>query len=317
MKKLSTLLFVSQNPAEEQALFDWTLALAKQHQAQLLVLTVLPEVNAGLVGWVKNLLPSDIMAKQTEAVLQTLQPWALQANHAGVALRTRVEFGKLFYKAVQCALKEKVDWLVKQTDGENKNVSDHIFGSQDMHILRKCPCPVLLHKQAAGLPFRNVMASIDVDIEAEALKHNDLTQTILTIAQGVAQAESANLHIAHAWQAEAENLVRYWNSDMSEVDVVHFAEKIRQQHNAAVEYEIQACREAMPNLRVHLPKGRAADTIPALAKHHSIDLVVMGTLGRGGIPGLVIGNTAETVLEHLNCSVLALKPQGFVSPIIL
>ena len=222
MKKLSTLLFVSQNPAEEQALFDWTLALAQSQQAQLILFNVLPQVDAGLVGWVKNLLPADIMAKQTEAVLQAWQPWAMQANQAGVVISTRVEFGKLFYKTIQTVLKDQVDWVIKQTDKENKSLTEHIFGSQDMHLLRKCPCPVLLHKNGSSLPFQNIMASIDVDIEAESLTHNDLTQSILAFAQTLAQTENANLHIAHAWQAEAENLVRYWNSDISEVDVVKF-----------------------------------------------------------------------------------------------
>lgn len=317
MKKLSTLLFVSQNPAEEQALFDWTLALAQRQKAQLILLNVLPEVDAGLVGWVKNLLPADIKAKQTELALEAWQPWARQANQSGVVISTRVEFGKLFYKTIQMVLKDRVDWVIKQTETESKSLTEHIFASQDMHLLRKCPCPVLLHKNGRSLPFQNIMASIDVDIEAESITHNDLTQTILALAQTLAQTENANFHIAHAWQAEAEKLVRYWNSDLSEVDVMHFTEKVRQQHKTAVEYEIQACRDVLPNLQVHLAKGRAEEAIAELVQYHSIDLLVMGTVGRSGIPGLVIGNTAENLLEHVNCSVLAIKPRGFISPVIL
>ena len=41
----------------------------------------------------------------------------------------------------------------------------------------------------------------------------------------------------------------------------------------------------------------------------------MGTLARTGVAGLFIGNTAETILEQLTCSVLAIKPPGFVSPV--
>ena len=43
----------------------------------------------------------------------------------------------------------------------------------------------------------------------------------------------------------------------------------------------------------------------------------MGTVGRTGVAGLVVGNTAETILEQLQCSILALKPPGFVSPVSL
>ena len=48
-----------------------------------------------------------------------------------------------------------------------------------------------------------------------------------------------------------------------------------------------------------------------------IDLVVMGTVARSGIAGMLIGNTAERVLRKLPCSVLAVKPEGFTSPVRL
>lgn len=41
----------------------------------------------------------------------------------------------------------------------------------------------------------------------------------------------------------------------------------------------------------------------------------MGTVARTGIPGFIIGNTAENILQKIDCSLLALKPLGFVSPV--
>ena len=55
--------------------------------------------------------------------------------------------------------------------------------------------------------------------------------------------------------------------------------------------------------------------LDALRAQLDADLVVMGTVGRTGIAGLFIGNTAEMVLEQVQCSVLAVKPAGFVSPV--
>jgi len=37
----------------------------------------------------------------------------------------------------------------------------------------------------------------------------------------------------------------------------------------------------------------------------------MGTIARTGISGLIIGNTAEAILNQLECSVHAIKPPGF------
>jgi nucleotide-binding universal stress UspA family protein len=66
---------------------------------------------------------------------------------------------------------------------------------------------------------------------------------------------------------------------------------------------------------VHLVKGKAGDVIPAFVEKRGIDLVVIGTVGRSGIPGLLIGNTAEEILNAVDCSVLTLKPEGFETPI--
>ena len=46
-----------------------------------------------------------------------------------------------------------------------------------------------------------------------------------------------------------------------------------------------------------------------------IGLVVMGTVARKGISGLLMGNTAEAILRSVDCSVLAVKPEGFVTPV--
>jgi len=65
---------------------------------------------------------------------------------------------------------------------------------------------------------------------------------------------------------------------------------------------------------VHLLKGNPAATIDGLTRDLQADLVVMGTVGRTGIPGFFIGNTAEEVLQTTTASVLAVKPRDFISP---
>ena len=57
--------------------------------------------------------------------------------------------------------------------------------------------------------------------------------------------------------------------------------------------------------------------IPELAREIKADLIVMGTVARTGISGFFMGNTAETILNRLDCSVLAVKPQGFETPVAL
>ena len=69
--------------------------------------------------------------------------------------------------------------------------------------------------------------------------------------------------------------------------------------------------------RIHFIKGNPGGAIPRFAKRRRMDLVVMGTVARSGIDGFLIGNTAEKVVSKLGCSLLAVKPDDFVSPVRL
>jgi len=66
---------------------------------------------------------------------------------------------------------------------------------------------------------------------------------------------------------------------------------------------------------IHLVSGDPREVLPRLARELRIGLIVMGTVARTGLPGLFMGNTAETILRSVDCSVLGVKPEGFVTPV--
>ena len=72
---------------------------------------------------------------------------------------------------------------------------------------------------------------------------------------------------------------------------------------------------SLDDRRVHMLNGDPGQVIPRLVAKEKIDLLVMGTIARTGVPGLLIGNTAERMLQAVDCSVLAIKPRDFVSPV--
>jgi hypothetical protein len=64
-------------------------------------------------------------------------------------------------------------------------------------------------------------------------------------------------------------------------------------------------------------KGDPGTVITKLADEQQIDLLVMGTVARTGVSGMFMGNTADSILRQVTCSVLAVKPAGFKSPVTL
>lgn len=67
--------------------------------------------------------------------------------------------------------------------------------------------------------------------------------------------------------------------------------------------------------QTHIIQGYPDQELPKFANEIDADLMVMGTVARSGVAGVIIGNTAETILSQLKCSVLAVKPIEFISPI--
>jgi universal stress protein E len=65
----------------------------------------------------------------------------------------------------------------------------------------------------------------------------------------------------------------------------------------------------------HVEEGLPEAVIEHVAIKIDAELVILGTIGRTGISAALIGNTAEHVIDQLNCDVLALKPDGYVSPL--
>ena len=68
---------------------------------------------------------------------------------------------------------------------------------------------------------------------------------------------------------------------------------------------------------IHLLEGETVAVLKRFLDDYHVDVLVMGSIARSGIPGLLIGNMAEKVLQTVKCTVLVVKPDGFVSPVTL
>lgn len=116
----------------------------------------------------------------------------------------------------------------------------------------------------------------------------------------------------HAWQLFGEQILR----GLGGMSATHVDQEVHGEGNRRRKLvESLLAKHISIPYRLHLPKGPTAQTIPRLASKLGIDLLIMGTVCRTGIPGFIIGNTAEQVLDAVDCSVLTVKPEGFVSPV--
>lgn len=240
---------------------------------------------------------------------------------------TRVEAGTGigFIEIIKRVIQGSHDLVVKRAG--NYEWLDRFFTSEDMHLLRKCPCPVLLLKSGKKDNFHSILATVDVDDDAserdQTRAQTSLNKAVLEYSASFCTPELTELHIGSAWEASAEDFLRYSTfSHLSESEVDSYVESDRRQSEEKLASLLEDMKnslgaEAMQYMdpQVHLVKGEASKMIPNMVEEHDIDLIVMGTVGRVGIPGFIIGNTAEAILQQLKCSVLAIKPEGFQTPV--
>ncbi len=85
--------------------------------------------------------------------------------------------------------------------------------------------------------------------------------------------------------------------------------------NALLQPYQEAAGAGGPRIVPVLARGPARTVIPAQAEALKADIIVLGTIARTGLSGVIIGNTAEDILNSVSCSVVAVKPDSFVSPV--
>jgi len=293
--------------------------LAENNQAHLTVVSILDELpiwNGDEMQAISMLDVQDSIMKKRQQQLKTL----LSSVEKKVPVSTKVLTGVAFLVLIREVLSQKVDLLIKEADEEG--FLARIFTSSDMHLLRKCPCPVWLIKSSGKGHYKKIMAAIDFDPFDNKPENDELNQRILEMSTALALADFSELHIIHVWDAYGESSMRSGFAYQPEAYVDAYVERIRVRHQKLLnklvaDFVTKSGKDVADYLKpeVHLVKGVAKDMIPEIVKEQEIDLIMMGTVGRTGIPGFIMGNTAETVLNRIDCSVLAIKPGGFVSPV--
>lgn len=220
----------------------------------------------------------------------------------GCDVTTIIDMGSPALRLLKRTIAAQHDLLVITSDEDEEDQATI------KRLMRKSPCPVWLVRPSRARAVR-VLAAIDPEPDELGLN-----QSILDIAAAIAGPENGQLHVANAWELFGEATMQ--SSAFLEIDPETLDEQrreVRVAHEAAVA-ELVADRLG-EGVEVHVEAGTATHVIPGLVDREHINVVVMGTVGRSGVSGLVMGNTAEQVIDRLTCSMVTVKPPGFVSPL--
>ncbi|TVO77920.1 universal stress protein [Sedimenticola selenatireducens] len=299
-------------------------SLAKNNQANLTVVDVVDKMTVGIgmpdAGPISIDLQATINQAHQLALEKRVAPFRKQ-----LAIQTKLLVGTPFLEIIREVLKNNYDLVVKTP--LRQSWVDRLLCSDDMHLLRKCPCPVWLIKSQAPKSYKRILAAIDTEEDKpddEQVSEHALNKQILDMAGSLALSDFAELNIVHVWHPIGESALRGAFMNTEEEKITAYVEQVRGQHAKALDQNVKEMVDQLGDSatdflkpKKHLIKGWPSKEIPLLAKEIDAELVIMGTVGRTGIPGFIMGNTAETILNQIDCSVLAVKPPGFVTPVQL
>lgn len=175
-------------------------------------------------------------------------------------------------------------------------------GSTSKRLIRKCPADVWIVKaEHVGEP-KIVLAATDFSEASKRAVHRGMA---------IAQKAHAEFHLLHVIDS----------NDVPDDIVEHIPEgsSLREEINREAAKHLDDFIAALPQdvvpVQKHQTYGIPWMEVGRTAEHLHADLVVMGTIGRSGIQGLLLGNTAERVLDTCDCSILTIKPAGYESPV--
>jgi len=220
-------------------------------------------------------------------------------TEAGIEVDHHVSIGPPWLEITRRVLKNEHDLVI--IGARNHGPVERFFlGTTGVRLLRKCPCPVWVVKHHDEDQINSTMVANDL---------SPLSNTAMELGCSLAEMFDAKLHVLHVMEQPLEDaaLATVVSTETEDDNLRDIAE---QEIGAQLD-QIDPQQQA----EVHIVPGVADGEIGAHLEKLNIDLLVMGTISRTGIPGVLIGNTAERLLPYIGCSILAIKPDDFVCPI--
>ena len=289
----------SAKPAEEAAL-----QLALRDQAELLIVDTIrlqSRIEKWLVG--NSDAMYEMLVREKRDYLDQLKEEFLAKGVERVS--TKLLPGKSSEQLTFEVLRNNCDLLIRYRKGSDSR-RPGLFGTTAMNLLRICPCPVLLVNKPLNLRSFKVLACVDIHDKDPV--NNNIMQAAETIG-----GENHPIGLLYCWTIFGYKMIR---RRMEPESYEQMVDDIRQEREREFD-EFLAKHELTRSADVTTQFGDPETVIVPFVHHQSVDVTVMSTIAPTGLASRLLGSTIENILVNLPTNLLAVKPEGFVSPLKL
>jgi len=320
------ILLVMTPGVDETAALDHAAALAEDNRAVLTVTEVLSEATAGVERDAHGISSPDELDEEMAASRRKRLEELVSHLRGRLDVQTKLLAGKPHEAIAREVVSDERDLVLKAAEG-GRGLRERLLGDRDTRLLATCPCPVLLVRSIPPRPYRyrRILAGVYLgeNPASQRDERDRVNHKIVEHAAWLASTSFAELHIVHVWDAYGEQELRSPRSPYH-CDADTYVESERKRNQEALSTCLAKVRDSLTsemlaafNPVCHMVKGGRREQIPRLAVDLEADLVVVGTAARSGITALIIESAAETLAKGLDCSVLVVKPSGFVTPVVV
>lgn len=232
-----------------------------------------------------------IMAVRKKDLARQLERYDLP----GLRITSEIVWSKRIHEWIESRCRQRPPVVVVKTGHRTETF---VYTPTDWHLIRDCSAPALIVAEHKWRKTRPILAAVDLGTRSRAKqKLNDKV-----IEQGLRYSEALAcplylLHVIHFSRILTE---------LDMIDPLAHTREIRKHLQAKVAR--LSSRHGIPADRILLKRGPVDKVIVSEAARLKAQLLVLGTIGRRGARGKLIGNTAEKVLMLARTDVLALKP---------
>ncbi|CAG9001291.1 MAG: Universal stress protein E [Candidatus Celerinatantimonas neptuna] len=301
MIKYQNILVVIDPTQENQVALSRAIYLSQQKQntsikALLTIYDFSYEMTSMLSADEREAMRSAVISDRSEWLAKLIQEYQEQ----GINIESKVLWNNRLYEAIiNEAVEFEHDLIIKGTHNHPK-LQSVIFTPTDWHLIRKTPAPLLLVKNKEWPAHGKILAAVHLGAEDDL--HLSLNDRITRYSQDLSKLVDAELHVINAYPPAPANIA----IELPDFDPELYNQSVREQHEELIDEYVK--KYGLNSQHVHLEEGLPDDAIIDKAFDLDAAAVVLGTCGRSGLSGALIGNTAEHVIDQLDCDLLALRP---------
>lgn len=170
-----------------------------------------------------------------------------------------------------------------------------LVGSVGVEVAAHAPCPVVIVQPRGADSPRPLTGRVVVGVDG-----SDLSTVAISFAFQAAMRRGAGVTAVHAWDAPG-------SVDPSLTTAV---DKIEEVERRLLVESLQAERQRYPDVDVQSKLVNAHPGHALVAESAEAELVVVGSRGRGGFKGMLLGSVSQAVVQHADCPVAVVRAHG-------